>query len=117
MNSAKNSEDEMRHRLLQISSRGVQILCTSRYLNSFRGVCGTLSGCVSEATLVFDLALTSVVQQTWVETLLETHHTASVELVARWPWKGPNSHRLEKVMQCAQPGCLPRWQGPIKTAG
>lgn len=33
--------------------------------------------------MVFDLALTSVVQQTWVETLLESHHTASFE-----PWPG-----------------------------
>lgn len=79
MNFAKNSEDEMRHKLLQISSRGVQIPCISRYLNSFRGVCGNLSWCVFEATLVFDLTLTSVVQKTWVETLLESHHTATVE--------------------------------------
>lgn len=92
MNSAKNSEDEMRHKLLQISSRGVQIPCNSRYLNSFRGVCGSLSRCVSEATLVFDLALTSVVQQTWVETLSESHHTASVE-----PWPGGRG-----IDQCPQ---------------
>lgn len=42
VNSAKTSRDEMRHKLLQISSRGVQIPCTGRYLNSFRGVCGIL---------------------------------------------------------------------------
>lgn len=57
------------------------------------------SRCVSEAPLVFDLTLASVVQETWFETLSESHHTASVE-----PWPGgrgidQNPKHREKTMQ------------------
>lgn len=116
MNSAKDCEDEMRHTLLQISARGVQIACIGRYLNSFRGVCGPLVWCVSEATLVFDLTLTSVVHQTWVETLLESHHTGRCWTCGRVAVESNKPKHCEETMHC-KTGCVPRWRGSIRTAG
>lgn len=118
MNSAKNSEDEMRHKLLQISSRGVQIPCYGRYLNSFRGVCGTLFKRCIRGNSGFRSDVDVRGPADLGETLSESHHTASVEL---WPGgRGigqiTSTWNREKIMQCVEAGCLPRWQGPIRTA-
>lgn len=90
MNSAKNSEDEMRHKLLQISSRGVQIPCNGRYLNSFRGVCGTLFKMCIRGNSGFrsdvDVRGPADLGRNFVRV---TSHCL-YRTVARWPWNRPN---------------------------
>lgn len=90
-NFAKNNEDEMRHKLLQISSRGVQIPCTGRYLNSFRGVCDTLFKMCIRGNSGFRSDVGVRGPRDLVRNFVGVTSHCLCRTVARWPWHRPKS--------------------------